>query len=81
MGEPYLTMAQIEAKYPNEWVFIDRPKVNRYQEVAGGVVVWHHADRDEFDRKLSEFPQVTDGALLYTGKPDPDEILLLNYEL
>ena len=78
MGEPYLTMAEIEAKYPNEWVLIDRPKVDRYEDVLGGVVVMHAPRRGEFDSRLDDFPQVVDCAILYTGEPDPDEEWSLN---
>lgn len=50
MSEPYLTMAEIKAKYPNEWVLIDNPKLSRCQEILAGTVVLHAADRAEFDR-------------------------------
>jgi hypothetical protein len=82
MGDEYLTWAQIEAKYPNEWVLIDRPRYRRkWEDLLGGHVVWHAADRDEFDRRLLDFQEVGDCAILYTGKPDPDEVFLLNYNL
>ncbi len=78
MNAEYLTMAEIEKKYPNEWVLIDRPKTNRSQRVLGGYVAMHSPDREEFDRRLDEHPEVIDGAILYTGEPSPDEIWLLN---
>ena len=79
MGTEYLTMAEIEQKYPNEWVLIDQPKSRRgSQEVIGGWVVYHTPDRDELDRRLNEFRHITRGALLFTGKPDPNEVWLLN---
>lgn len=52
MATEYLTMAEIEAKYPNEWVLIDRPTVNRLNEVTGGFVVAHSPDRDESDLQM-----------------------------
>jgi hypothetical protein len=79
MADDYLTMAEIEAKYPNEWVLIAEPKSKRgSQAVLGGRVAFHTPDRDELDRRLDEFRHITRGAILYTGKPDPDEIWLLN---
>lgn len=81
MGEPYLTMAEIEAKYPNEWVLIDQLKLGRHQQVLGGVVVAHTADRDEMDRTMVEYPGNSMIAVRYTGKPDPDEALLLHLHL
>ncbi len=70
MAEPYLTMAEIEAKYPNEWVLIDKLKKDRNGYAVGGVVLMHTADRTEFDRRLveaNEFPHVVEGAILYMG--------------
>lgn len=81
MSEPYLTMAEIEAKYPNEWVLLDTVKFGRYQQVLGGVVVAHSANRDEVDQRMVEYPGNTTIAFHYTGKPDPEEILLLHLDL
>jgi hypothetical protein len=78
MTGEYLTIAEIETKYPNAWVILDGPKTTKYQEVLGGMVVFHTADRDELDRRLDEFGHVTRGAIFYTGKPDPDEVWMLN---
>ncbi|MBA4063221.1 MAG: hypothetical protein C0501_05815 [Isosphaera sp.] len=73
MAEPYRTMAEIEATYPNEWVLIDEPTVDRRTDrVSGGRVVMHTPDRAEFDHRLvdrDEFPHVVRCAILYTGKP------------
>ncbi|MBY0513868.1 MAG: hypothetical protein K2P78_08145 [Gemmataceae bacterium] len=78
MGEPYLTMAEIEAKYPNEWVLIDRP-TTRGTSLAptGGHVVIHCADRDEFLRRVAEWngPDGTHVASWYTGAVTDDELL------
>ena len=79
VSDEYLTMAEIERKYPNEWVLIDRPgSRNGSLEVTGGLVVFHTPDRDELDRRLDDFKHVTRGAILYTGKLDPNEVWLLN---
>ena len=77
-------MAEIAVKYPNEWVLIDRPKTRRGSHaVLGGYVVMHNPDRDDFDRRLFDFPGVTDGAILFTGNPDSEESYFLpfKYEL
>jgi hypothetical protein len=80
MGEQYLTMAEIEKLYPNQWVLLDRfTKDRRSGKVAGGRVLLHAPDRDEFDRGLdAALEGVGDVAVFYTGKPDPDEIWMLN---
>ncbi len=56
MSRPYLTIAQIETKYPDEWVLIANPTLARYNQVRGGYVVLHSASRDEFDRLFEEWP-------------------------
>lgn len=75
MAEPYMTMAEIEAKYPNEWVFLANPTSRgKSLEVTGGCVVLHCTDRAEFIRRVFDFPEVKDGALLFTGPPILDEL-------
>ena len=63
MGEQYLTMAEIEAKYPNEWVLVNLPNPNNLRPdlVTRGHVVVHTRDRAEIDRKLLS---LKDGELL-----------------
>jgi hypothetical protein len=77
MYGPYMTMAEIEAKYPNEWVFLANPTSTRQHEVTGGYVVLHAADRAEFYRLMSQWddPKVTRLAEWYTGKDTSGEIL------
>jgi hypothetical protein len=56
MAEPYMTMAEIEAKYPNEWVLLAHATTRRgSQELTGGRVVIHCADRAEFLRQVGEW--------------------------
>src|SRR4051794_27089300 len=71
LGEQYLTLEEIETKYPNEWVLIDRRRVDKCNGVLGGKVVWHHPDRDEFDRRLPEHP-LGDSAILFAGQLHPE---------
>ena len=67
MGEQYLTWAEIEKRFPNEWVLIDRPKTTRYQEVLGGYVVYHGPDKLELYRKVDELPKPFNIAVWFTG--------------
>jgi hypothetical protein len=71
-------MAEIEAEYPNEWVFVDQSAAPQRAEPFAGRVVWHHPNRGDFDRRLEKFRRVNRGAIRYTGEPDPDEVWLLN---
>ena len=73
MGEQYLTMAEIEKLYPNEWVLVDipNPKNLRPDKLTHGYVVMHTRDRAEIDRRLLT---LKDGellvfAVLYNGPP------------
>jgi hypothetical protein len=77
MAEPYLTVAEIDAKYPNEWVFIANPTTRRRSEaVTGGVVVLHSPDRTEFWRMVGEWddPAVKHTASWYTGREPVDDL-------
>jgi hypothetical protein len=77
MSEPYMTMAEIEAKYPNEWVLIDKPKVDSYADVVGGQVVWHHANRDQFDQGLLDHP-LADSAIFFAGVLHPEPAMVIS---
>ena len=74
MGERYMTMAEIEKAYPNEWVLIDRPTAKRRNpaDVTGGYVVLHTPDRDEIDRRLLANMgenELRHFAVFYIGEP------------
>jgi hypothetical protein len=78
MAGEYLTMAEIEAKYPNEWVLIDKPTVSKYDRVAGGRLVCHSPDRDEINRAALALPRPVEIAVFYNGPPiDDDEEAIL----
>lgn len=68
--EGYLTWAEIEAKYPGEWVLLDEPTVDRREEVTGGILLLHSKDRDEYDRQLVEQPIRRHFAALYIRDPN-----------
>jgi hypothetical protein len=73
MTEPYVTVAEVYERYPNEWVLLDRVRVNRRQEVLGGHVLFHSGDRVEFDRLIRAVPPNTSGVMqhfasFYTGE-------------
>ena len=76
MTEPYLTWAEIEKRYPNEWVLVADPThPRRSLEVTGGRVVIHCADRAEFLRRVSEGDDAgcTSFAVRYAG-PFPETV-------
>ena len=51
-----LTMEEIEARFPEEWILIDQPEKDQHGNVASGRVVFHSPDRDEIGRKALELP-------------------------
>lgn len=70
MYGPYMTIAEINAKYPNEWLFLAKPTTNR-QGVTGGHVIIHSADPAEYRRlfeALPEIPDVHHFATWYSGE-------------
>ncbi len=79
MSEPYLTMAEIEQRYPNEWVLLDKPRTNRVQQVLGGQVVFHSPDKLAVYDRVKALPTPFDISVWYTGPVGPgdaDEYLL-----
>lgn len=74
---PYMTMDEIRAKYPKEWVFLAKPTKNS-QGVTGGHVILHHPDRAEYLRLFDACPEIPDVdhyASDYTGEwSDFDEL-------
>ncbi|MGD9634109.1 MAG: hypothetical protein AB7G28_06910 [Pirellulales bacterium] len=54
MTHEVLTIAEIEAKYPSEWILVADPKTNDALEVESGTVLFHSADRDEVYRMAAE---------------------------
>jgi hypothetical protein len=71
-----LTMAEIETRYPSEWVLLDDPQTTD-AAILGGRVVYHHPNRDEFDRKVIGI-RLKRFAVVYTGEPPPDMAFALS---
>lgn len=76
MAEPYLTMAEIEARYPSEWVLVDKLRKGRNGFAVGGVVVAHGADRDAVCRACAALPIPRDVAMFHTG-PIPEDVIFI----
>jgi len=76
MGE-YFSTEEIYAKYPDEWVLIDKPRTDQYHRVLGGTVVAHSPDRDEVDARTFDLPIPRHFAVRFTGKRPPGHILIL----
>lgn len=76
MSEEVLTLEEINARFPSEWVLIADPEVDKHLRVLRGRVVCHSKDRDEVDRKAIEL-RPKHAAYLYTGTmPEGTEMVL-----
>lgn len=73
MGERYMTMAELDREYPGEWVLLDRPRLDRGGQVAGGYLLYHDRSRDEFDKRSLQF-QTPHRAFLYIFEPGEEDI-------
>ncbi|HZO90081.1 MAG TPA: hypothetical protein VFB38_17260 [Chthonomonadaceae bacterium] len=71
-----LSIDEIKSRFDSEWVLIEDPKTNEYNEVLGGKVLWHSKDRAEFDRKAIEL-RPKRFAVLYTGTIPDDMAVVL----
>jgi hypothetical protein len=67
-----LTLAEIEARFPKEWVLLGDPKTNEYQQILSGRLLFHSADRDEVDRQAILLSTPRHIAVSYTGPLDED---------
>jgi hypothetical protein len=76
MGE-VLTIEEIYAQYPDEWVLIDQPESDEYQRVRRGTVVFHSPDRDAVAAKAMELPIPRHAAVRFTGIRKPGHVLIL----
>lgn len=64
--EETLSIEEIEASFPSEWILVVDPVTNESLEVLRGKVAWHSKNRDEVYQKAIELrPQRA--AYLCTG--------------
>jgi hypothetical protein len=79
MSGEYLTMAEIEAKYPNEWVLIERVKLDRHGIMKTGRVLFHSPDKDAVYDRAMLLPPPVNIAVLFMGWPElaDDEVFAL----
>jgi hypothetical protein len=73
---PEMTIQEIEAAYPDEWVLLSEPKVDDSGQMQRGALVFHSPDRDLLHRRMAEL-RLPDSGVLYTGDPTSGIPLLL----
>jgi hypothetical protein len=71
-----LTIEEIEARFPSQWVLIGDPRTDENQRLLSGTVLSHSPDRDEVDRKLLEL-RPSRFAFRYLGTLPEDVALVL----
>jgi hypothetical protein len=62
-----VTRAEIEARFPSEWVLLADPEKDEHHRICSGRLLWHSKDRDECYRKAAEL-RPRHGTVLYTGR-------------
>jgi hypothetical protein len=71
-----LTLEEIEARFPSEWVLVADPELTESLVVVRGKVLCHSANRDDVYRKAREL-KPSHSAMLYTGSlPDRAAVVL-----
>lgn len=71
-----LTLAEIEERFPSEWILVADPEVDEELEVIRGKVICHSKDRDEVDRTAIKL-RPKSAAYLYTGTIPEDAVIIL----
>jgi hypothetical protein len=72
-----LTWAEIERRYPDEWVLIADPETTPESDIVAGQLICHSKDPEPVNRRADEL-RLKDGALLFTGlDPWPNRAFLL----
>ncbi len=71
-----LNISEIKLKYKSEWILVENPQTNEFQEVQSGEVKYHSKDRDEVYRKTVEL-RPKRFAMLFTGTIPKDTAIVL----
>jgi hypothetical protein len=71
-----ITLAEMEGRYPSEWILVADPELDENHEVVRGRVLCHSKDRDEVDQKAVE-RRLPRSAFVFTGKiPEGTAVIL-----
>jgi hypothetical protein len=76
METTLLTIEQMKAQYPDQWLLIAFTAIDAHLNVIAGEVLAHSVDRDEMYAALDQCKDKS-FAIEYTGLPDPDLAFLL----
>jgi hypothetical protein len=76
METTLLTIEQMKAQYPDQWLLIAFTALDANLKVIAGEVLAHSVDRDEIYAALGQ-RNGRSFAIEHTGSPDPDLAFLL----
>ena len=71
-----IPLAEIQARFPSEWVLLEGPEPSEMLEVRSGNVLWHSKDRDEVYQKAVEL-RPKHSAFVYTGTIPEDAVIVV----
>jgi hypothetical protein len=71
-----LTIAEIKAQYPDQWVLVGNPQMREdnfvgplIRKIIAGIVLFHSKDKRELGYKAADIAQtVEETACIYTGE-------------
>ncbi len=70
-----MTLAEMELKYPNEWLFITDCEISENSELLSGIVSVHSKSKDEVNQASAAYKG--GAAIRYTGKIPEEMVFLL----
>jgi hypothetical protein len=71
-----MTLQEMEARFPDEWIFVIDPETDKHLRVIRGTVACHSKDRDEVDRVAMALRPKRSATFFNAVSPD-DEIIVL----
>jgi hypothetical protein len=71
-----MTLAEIEAQFPDEWILVIDPDTGPDLEVRTGVVAAHSKDHDEVYRRALELKPKR-SAVWFNGEPPEGAVFVL----
>lgn len=79
MEQEFLSEAQIEERYPGEWVLVKQAEFDEQWHVVRGVVAVHSVDREDIDEAQAQLAPDEDSGNLarLCFKPWPKNVLIL----
>ena len=75
-----VTVAEIERRYPDEWVLVEIVRDHKHHERVAGRLLAHSADRDDLDEPYRRFRAEHPRAHLYefyTGDVVPEGVVVI----